>query len=129
MPSSRTMRARKEKTKAVNNKSEEQKDNEPDAALVIRIALNKKNEVAMKIGRLEIMAVLVKRCNPNARGTVAQAPPAPVLARGKECRVMADSTGRRRHDCELMPPCGPCPKCGAACEANHKFDICCSHGI
>ena len=36
---------------------------EPDAALIISIALNKKNEAAMKTGHLEIMATLVKRCD------------------------------------------------------------------
>ena len=36
---------------------------EPDAALIISIALNKKNEAAMKTGQLEIMATLVKLCD------------------------------------------------------------------
>ena len=40
-------------------------DEEPDAALIISIALNKKNEVAMKTGHLEIMSTLVDLCKPN----------------------------------------------------------------
>ena len=35
---------------------------EPEAALIISIALNKKNEVAMKTGHLEIMSTLVRLC-------------------------------------------------------------------
>ena len=38
---------------------------EPDAALVIAIALNKKNALAMKTGALEIWNTLVKLCNPD----------------------------------------------------------------
>ena len=37
---------------------------EPNAAQAISIALNKKNEVAMKTGHLEIMSTLVNLCNP-----------------------------------------------------------------
>ena len=37
---------------------------EPDAAQIISIALNKKNEVAMKTGHLEIMSTLVSLCEP-----------------------------------------------------------------
>ena len=43
---------------------------EPEAALVISIALNKKNEAAMKTGHLEIMSTLVRLCTPDARGDV-----------------------------------------------------------
>ena len=43
---------------------------EPDAAQVISIALNKKNEVAMKTGHLEIMATLVGLCVPSPNGSV-----------------------------------------------------------
>ena len=43
---------------------------EPDAALIISIALNKKNEVAMKTGHLEIMPTLVALCEPSPGGSV-----------------------------------------------------------
>ena len=43
---------------------------EPDAALIISIALNKKNEAAMKTGRLEIMKTLVALCEPTPDGVV-----------------------------------------------------------
>ena len=43
---------------------------EPGAAQVIAIALNKRNEVAMKTGHLEIMATLVSRCKSDPGGTV-----------------------------------------------------------
>ena len=43
---------------------------EPEAALVISIALNKKNEAAMKTGHLEIMSTLVGLCKPDPRGCV-----------------------------------------------------------
>ena len=43
---------------------------EPDAAQVISIALNKKNEVAMKTGHLEIMSTLVSLCEPTPNGSV-----------------------------------------------------------
>ena len=43
---------------------------EPGAAEVIAIALNKKNEVAMKTGHLEIMRTLVAPCKPDPGGTV-----------------------------------------------------------
>ena len=43
---------------------------EPDAALIISIALNKKNEVAMKTGHLEIMSTLVALCQPCPKGCV-----------------------------------------------------------
>ncbi len=43
---------------------------EPGAALIISIALNKKNEVAMKTGHLEIMSTLCALCKPGPNGTV-----------------------------------------------------------
>ena len=43
---------------------------EPDAALIISIALNKKNEAAMKTGHLEIWATLVRLCEPDPEGAV-----------------------------------------------------------
>ena len=43
---------------------------EPEAALVISIALNKKNEAAMKTGHLEIMSTLVRLCTPDPQGDV-----------------------------------------------------------
>ena len=45
-------------------------EEEPDAALIISIALNKKNEAAMKTGHLEIMSTLVKLCKPDPEGVV-----------------------------------------------------------
>ena len=39
-------------------------DEEPDAALIISIALNKIHEVAMKTGHLEIMSTLASLCQP-----------------------------------------------------------------
>ena len=38
---------------------------EPDAALIISIALNKKNETAMETGHTEIMNTLVSLCKPD----------------------------------------------------------------
>ena len=38
---------------------------DPDAALIISIALNKKNETAMKTGHTEIMSTLVSLCKPS----------------------------------------------------------------
>lgn len=49
-------------------------EEEPDAALIISIALNKKNEAAMKTGHLEIMSTLVSLCKPNPDGVVAFEP-------------------------------------------------------
>ena len=43
---------------------------QPDAAQIISIALNKKNEVAMKTGHLEIMSTLVGLCAPHPNGSV-----------------------------------------------------------
>ena len=43
---------------------------EPEGALIISIALNKKNEAAMKTGHLEIMSCLVKLCEPDPQGVV-----------------------------------------------------------
>ena len=43
---------------------------EPEAALIISIALSKKNEVAMKTGHLEIWSTLVALCKPSADGSV-----------------------------------------------------------
>ena len=43
---------------------------EPDASPIICIALNKKNEAAMKTGHLEIMATLVSLCKPDPHGKV-----------------------------------------------------------
>ena len=43
-------------------------EEEPKAALAISIALNKKNEVAMKTGHLEIMSTLVGLCRPDPQG-------------------------------------------------------------
>ena len=43
---------------------------EPDAAQIISIALNKKNEVAMRTGRLEISSTLVGMCVPSPNGSV-----------------------------------------------------------
>ena len=45
-------------------------EEEPHAASIICIALNKKNEVAMKTGHLEIMSSLVSLCVPDCRGNV-----------------------------------------------------------
>ena len=45
-------------------------EEEPKAALAISIALNKKNEVAMKTGHLEIMSTLVGLCKPDPQGCV-----------------------------------------------------------
>ena len=48
---------------------------EPDAALVISVALNKKNESAMNIGHLEIVAAMHKLLNPDPKdGSVAYEP-------------------------------------------------------
>ena len=47
---------------------------QPDAALIISIALNKKNEVAMKTGHLEIMSALQSLCKPNPQGEVPYEP-------------------------------------------------------
>ena len=49
-------------------------EEEPDAAQIISIALNKKNEVAMKTGHLEIMATLVRLCEPEPDGSVPYEP-------------------------------------------------------
>ena len=38
---------------------------DPDAALIISIALNKKNETAMKTGHTDIMSTLVSLCKPS----------------------------------------------------------------
>ena len=43
---------------------------EPEAAQIISVALNKKNEVAMKTGHLEIWSTLVALCKPSADGSV-----------------------------------------------------------
>ena len=43
---------------------------EPDAAQVISIALNKRKEMAMKTGHLEIMSTLVRLCEPTPNGSV-----------------------------------------------------------
>ncbi len=40
------------------------------AALVISIALNRKNEASMKTGHLEIMSTLVALCTPDPQGSV-----------------------------------------------------------
>ncbi|CAK0895420.1 unnamed protein product, partial [Prorocentrum cordatum] len=45
-------------------------EEEPEAALVISIALNKKNETAMKTGHLEILSTLVGLCKPDPHGCV-----------------------------------------------------------
>ena len=45
-------------------------EEEPEAALAISIALNKKNETAMKTGHLEIMSTLVGLCKPDPQGCV-----------------------------------------------------------
>ena len=45
-------------------------EEEPEAALVISITLNKKNEAAMKTGHLEILTTLVGLCKPDPRGCV-----------------------------------------------------------
>ena len=45
-------------------------EEEPEAALVISIALNKKNETAMKTGHLEILSTLVGLCKPDPQGCV-----------------------------------------------------------
>ena len=45
-------------------------DEEPGAAQIISIALNKKNEAAMKTGHLEIMSTLVLLCKPDPTGVV-----------------------------------------------------------
>ena len=45
-------------------------EEEPTAALVISIALNKRNETAMKTGHLEIMSTLVSLCKPDPKGHV-----------------------------------------------------------
>ena len=47
---------------------------EPDASQLLSIALNKKNEVAMKTGHLEIMATLVRLCEPEPDGSVPYEP-------------------------------------------------------
>ena len=47
---------------------------EPGAAQVIAFALNKRNEVAMKTGHLEIRRTLVARCRPDPDGTVLLQP-------------------------------------------------------
>ena len=43
---------------------------DPDGAAVICIALNKKNETAMKTGHLEIMNTMESLCNPDPHGKV-----------------------------------------------------------
>ena len=45
-------------------------EEEPEAALIISIALNKKNETAMKTGHLEILTTLVGLCKPDPQGCV-----------------------------------------------------------
>ena len=45
-------------------------EEEPGAALIISIALNKKNEAAMKTGHTEIWATLVGLCKPDPYGVV-----------------------------------------------------------
>ena len=45
-------------------------EEEPDAALIISIALNKKNEVAMETGHLEIMSTLVGLRKPSPSGSM-----------------------------------------------------------
>ena len=45
-------------------------EEEPEAAQIISIALNKRNEAAMKTGHLEIMATLVDLCKPDPTGVV-----------------------------------------------------------
>ena len=43
---------------------------EPDAALIVSIAVSKNNEVAMKTGHLEIMSTLAALCGPSPDGSV-----------------------------------------------------------
>lgn len=45
-------------------------EEDPDAAQIISIALNKKNEAAMKTGHLEIMSTLEGLCKPDPTGVV-----------------------------------------------------------
>ena len=45
-------------------------EEEPDASQIISIALNKKNEVAMETGHLEIMSTLVNLCTPSPSGSM-----------------------------------------------------------
>ena len=50
-------------------------EEEPDAASVICISLNKTNEAAMKTGHIEIMATLASLCQPDpTSGAVAYQP-------------------------------------------------------
>ena len=49
-------------------------EEEPDAALIISIALNKKNEAAMKTGHTEIWNTLVGLCKPDPHGVVKLEP-------------------------------------------------------
>ena len=46
-------------------------EEEPEAARIICIALNKKNEVAMETGHLEIMATLASLCKPDPHNEAA----------------------------------------------------------
>ena len=43
---------------------------QPDAANIISVTLNKRNEVAMKTGHLEIMSTLASLCTPDPQGIV-----------------------------------------------------------
>ena len=70
---------------------------EPDAALVIRIALNKKNEAAMKTGHLEIMSTLVRLCTPNPQGNVPFEP-----VRDKLVDLYGSTVDRRRLDPQVV---------------------------
>ena len=55
--------------------SHKMEDEEPDAARIICVALNKRNEAAMKTGHLEIMSTLTSLCIPHpTSGPVAYEP-------------------------------------------------------
>ena len=49
-------------------------EEQPDAALIISIALNKRNEVAMKTGHLEIMSTLQSLCTRDPHGNLSSIP-------------------------------------------------------
>ena len=53
-------------------------EEEPDAAMVISVALNTKNEAAMKASHTEMMNTLVGLCKPDPKGMEGEVPFAPV---------------------------------------------------
>ena len=50
-------------------------EEEPDAALVISVSLNKKNELAMETGHIEIFTAMANLMNPNPANGVVECEP------------------------------------------------------